>query len=224
MISTRNIFANPADLAVSLANDVASCLRAAIAEKGVAVLAVSGGTTPQKFFEALSQAKLDWAKVSVTLVDERQVDETSSRSNARLVKQRLMQNEAAKASFVPLYRDNAADKRSDTVPFELFDIAILGMGNDGHTASFFPGGDELEEALDPLSIVAALPMNAPSAGEPRITYTLQFLLKSLCLILHIQGQDKWATLEKALAGNDVLTMPVRAVLQSATPVQLYWCP
>ena len=218
MISTRNMFANPADLAVSLANDVASSLRAAIAEKGTAVLAVSGGTTPQKFFEALSQAKLDWAKVSVTLVDERMVDETSPRSNARLVKQALIQNEAASARFVPLYQNPEAASLAN------FDVAILGMGNDGHTASFFPGGTTLAEAINPATAAALLEISAPGSGEPRLTFTLPKLLASAHLLLHVQGHDKWATLETALAGTDQMEMPVRAVLQSITPVQLYWCP
>jgi 6-phosphogluconolactonase len=218
MISIRSIFANPADLAESLANDVASCLRGAIAEKGVAVLAVSGGTTPQKFFEALAQTKLDWAKVQVTLVDERRVDETSPRSNARLVKQALIQNEAAKANFVPLYQNPEAAKLAQ------FDVAILGMGNDGHTASFFPGGTTLQEAIHPATTTALLEISAPGSGEPRLTFTLPKLLASAHLLLHVQGQDKWATLEKALGGTDQMEMPVRAVLQSATPVQLYWCP
>ncbi len=218
MISVRNIFANPADLAESLANDVASCLRDAIAEKGTAVLAVSGGTTPQKFFEALSKKKSDWSKVSVTLVDERMVDETSPRSNARLVKQALIQNEATKAKFVPLFQNPNAARIAP------FDVAILGMGNDGHTASFFPDGTTLAEAINPATKIALLEISAPGSGEPRLTFTLPKLLASAHLILHMQGQDKWATLEKALGGDDKMEMPVRAVLQNQTPVQLYWCP
>jgi 6-phosphogluconolactonase len=218
MITARNIFANAADLAEALARDVAAGLNAAVADKDAAVLAVSGGTTPQKFFEALSKKNLDWAKVSVTLVDERQVDETSPRSNARLVKQALMQNDAAKARFVPLYQNPEAARLAK------FDVAILGMGNDGHTASFFPGGTTLIEAVNPATTATVLEISAPGSGEPRLTFTLPRLMAASHLILHIQGQDKWTTLEKALAGADVMEMPVRAVLHSPAPVQLYWCP
>jgi len=146
------------------------------------------------------------------------VDETSPRSNARLVKQALIQNEAASARFVPLYQNPEAASLAN------FDVAILGMGNDGHTASFFPGGTTLQEAIYPATTAALLEISAPGSGERRLTFTLPKLLASAHLLLHVQGQDKWATLETALAGTDQMEMPVRAVLQSITPVQLYWCP
>ena len=218
MIAARNIFANANDLAARLAQDVATSLAAAIAGQGGAVLAVSGGTTPTKFFQALSRAELDWSKVQVTLVDERQVDETSPRSNARLVKATLLQNQAAAAHFVPLYQN------PDAAQVPNFDVAILGMGDDGHSASFFPGGDTLSAAIDPQTTTAITAISAPGSGEPRLTFTLPRLLSAGHLILHIQGQDKWAVLEKALAGADVMAMPVRAVLQAKTPIALYWCP
>ncbi len=181
------------------------------------MIAVSGGTTPQKFFEALSCEKLGWSRVLVTLVDERQVDDTSPRSNAKLVKASLMQNEAAKAEFVPLYQNPAA------ASLPTFDVAILGMGDDGHTASFFPGGDNLAEALAP-DAPPLIDINAPGSGEPRVTFSLQRLLNAGKLCLHIQGHDKMETLEKALGTGDVMDMPIRAVLRSDKPIELYWCP
>jgi 6-phosphogluconolactonase len=218
MISERRIFDTSAALAETLAQDVAAWLQAAVAEKDSAVLAVSGGNSPTPFFVALSQLKIDWAKVQVTLVDERQVAEASARSNAKLVKESLMRDEAAKAQFVPLYENpNAAN-------LSRFDVVILGMGNDGHTASFFPGGDHLRAALDlglPHSIVT---MNAPGAGEPRLTFSLARLLAAKHLCLHIQGEDKMKVLDQALAGDDKFEMPIRAVLHSQKPVSLYWCP
>ena len=218
MIAARNIFANANDLAAQLAHDVATSLAAAIARQGGAVLAVSGGTTPTKFFQALSTTELDWSKVQVTLADERQVDETSPRSNARLVKATLLQNQASAAHFVALYQN------PDAARVPQFDVAILGMGDDGHTASFFPGGDALSAAIDPQTTTAIIAISAPGSGEPRLTFTLPRLLSAKHLILHIQGQDKWATFEKALAGADVMAMPVRAVLQAKNPIDLYWCP
>jgi 6-phosphogluconolactonase len=218
MISERHIFETGALLAQSLAERVAKVLGQAVAEKGKAVLAVSGGTTPKPFFQALSAEALAWNKVQVTLVDERQVPEDSPRSNARLVKESLLQGKAAAASFVPLFQNpKAADLAA-------FDVAILGMGNDGHTASFFPGGDHLKEALDLHGTRALIEMNAPGAGEPRLTFTLPKLLGASQLFLHIQGADKMSVLDKALAGSDVFEMPVRAVLNATKPVELYWCP
>ena len=193
-------------------------MRDAIAARGFAVLAVSGGSTPKPFFQALSKLKLEWQYVQITLVDERQVDETSARSNAKLVKESLVQNEARAAQFVPLYQNPNASNLSR------FDIVILGMGNDGHTASFFPGGDSLSAALDVNQVHSIIPMIALGAGEPRLTFTLPRLLAARKLCLHIQGDDKMKVLELALAGTDSAEMPVRAVLHAPKPTTLYWCP
>jgi 6-phosphogluconolactonase len=218
MIETERKFKSAPKLAEALAADVAGWLAAAISVHDFAVLAVSGGSTPKLFFTVLSKLRLDWSKVQITLVDERQVDETSPRSNARLVKEVLLQNEAAFAQFVPLYQNpNAAN-------LSRFTVAILGMGNDGHTASFFPSGDHLSEALDISQSHSIIEMKAEGAGEPRLTFTLPRLLAAKHLCLHIQGDDKMAVLEKALAGQDQNEMPVRAVLNAPKPISLYWCP
>jgi 6-phosphogluconolactonase len=216
MISNKHIFETGTGLAEKLANDVANWLKDAIEKNGSAVIAVSGGSTPKPFFAALSKQKLDWAKI--TLVDERQVPEDNPRSNARLVRDNLWYNEAAAAQFTPLYLNPLIGRIAP------FDVAILGMGNDGHTASFFPGGDNLARAIDKANLDAVIPMNAPGAGEPRLTFTLQRLLNAKHLCLHIQGDDKMKVFEKALAGTDELEMPVRAVLHSSKPLDIYWCP
>ena len=218
MIAHKRIFETGAALADTLANDVANWLKEAIAKNGSAIIAVSGGSTPKSFFAALSKQKMDWAKVTITLVDERAVPEDNPRSNARLVRDNLWRNEAAVARFSPLYLNPLI------VRLAPFDVAILGMGNDGHTASFFPGGDNLAKAIDPTNSDAVITMNAAGAGEPRLTFTLPRILKASHLCLHIQGQDKMQVLDKALAGADELEMPVRAVLHSAKPLDLYWCP
>jgi 6-phosphogluconolactonase len=218
MIEAERVFTAREALAKTLARDVAEELQRAIEAKGKATLAVSGGTTPKLFFDKLSQADLPWSRVTVTLVDERQVPESSERSNARLVRQHLLKNNAAAARFVPLFGNAEAEKASP------FDVAILGMGNDGHTASFFPGGDRLAEALDNDTSKRLIEMNAPGAGEPRITFTLPVLEASGRLALHIEGADKKTVLDKALTDGPEEDMPVRAVLRSQTPVTLYWCP
>ena len=217
MIASRHIFADADQLARSLAFNVAASLRQALAATENATLAVSGGTTPQKFLEALSRQKLDWPRVTVTLVDERQVAETSPRSNAKLVKALLLQNAAAAANFVPLFDNPAAADLPD------FDLVVLGMGNDGHTASYFPGGDTLALALSHAA-PPLLAISAPGSGEPRVTFSLPKILAAKEIILHIQGGDKSATLEKALSGSDEMEMPVRAVLNSARVIEIYWCP
>ncbi len=218
MIAARHDFENRDGLAEGLAGRVALGLSRAISRQGSAVLAVSGGTTPRLFFEHLSREPITWNKVTITLVDERQVDEDSDRSNARLLRNHLFQNNAASARFVPLFRNELAASALEP------DVVVLGMGEDGHTASFFPGGNKLDVALDPKTTTALITMAAPGAGEPRLTFTLAHLLKANVLCLHIEGQNKQVTLEKALAGDNAKDMPIRAVLQSDRPLEIFWCP
>lgn len=227
----RRSFADKSTLAKELAESVADRIRAAIAERGSAAIAVSGGSTPGKFFQALGKTKdIEWDKVVVTLVDERWVDETSDRSNAGLVNEKMLQGPAAVAKFFPLYSggtepDATQIAKTNALMADLpkpFAAVILGMGNDGHTASFFPGGDTLSEALSAEGPTLAI--RAPGAGEPRITFTLPRLLETDGLYLHIEGDEKAAVLDAALGDGPVDDMPIRAVLRSGAPISVYWCP
>jgi 6-phosphogluconolactonase len=228
----RLSYATKDELAVALADAVAENLKAGIAVRGQGVLAVSGGSTPAKFFAKLGKKKdIDWDKVSVTLVDERWVPETSDRSNALLVNEKMLQGPAAVAKFIPLYSGGeeptkAALAKTGKLIAKLptpFDAVVLGMGNDGHTASFFPGGDNLDAALTEEGQVIA--MRAAGAGEPRVTLTLPRLLDTAGLYLHIEGEEKAKVLEAALADGPAEAMPIRAVLrQIKTPLTIYWSP
>ncbi|MFB2549484.1 6-phosphogluconolactonase [Ensifer soli] len=219
-------------LAEGLAGTVAAALEAAIAARGAATLAVSGGSTPKAFFRALSSKALDWSKVTVTLVDERFVGPQSERSNHRLVAENLIANAAAHAAFVPLFHDVATAQDAAAIATREtanlcspFDVAILGMGNDGHTASFFPGGSRLAEALDLETPRGVITMEAEGAGEPRLTFTFSALHDARLLVLHIEGEGKKAVLSKAQKGSEEAEMPIRAVLnRAATPLAVYWAP
>lgn len=232
MSAARRSFGTREDLAIALAEAVAEQLMIGIEAHGHGAMAVSGGSTPGRFFDALAlRDDVDWSKVTVTLVDERWVPESSERSNAALVKGRLLRGPASKAHFVPLYAggeapDEVGLKRTalqlQALPARL-DAVVLGMGNDGHTASFFPGGDRLEEALEGHDAVVAI--RAPGAGEPRVTLTLGRLLAAEAMYLHIEGEEKLATLERALGDGDREDMPVRAVLrQGVVPLTIFWSP
>lgn len=219
-------------LAEELANQIASVLDKELQANGKALLAVSGGSTPKLFFQKLSEKDIDWAGVTVTLVDERWVDETSDRSNAALVKANLLTGKAASASFFPLYTGEATPTAGLKTLEDQFGslgipitATILGMGGDGHTASFFPDGDRLDAALDLDNENTFIEMHAHGAGEPRITFTLSALLASDFLALHIEGEEKQQVLATALTDGPVEDMPIRAVLrQIENELTIFWCP
>ncbi|MDZ7601011.1 MAG: 6-phosphogluconolactonase, partial [Hoeflea sp.] len=112
----------------------------------------------------------------------------------------------------------------DALPLPL-DAVVLGMGTDGHTASFFPGGTTLAQVTDPACATSVMAMEAPGAGEPRLTLTLPRLVEAGLVVLHIEGEAKKVVLARALEDGPETELPVRAVLRHATtPVEIYWAP
>lgn len=214
-------------LAEWLAIYVANALSDAIKNKGRASLAVSGGSTPKRFFKHLSQKDIEWDKVWITLVDERWVPPSSSRSNQRMITLELLQGHAAKAKFIPLFRDgisqlDVSDIEADISPLLPFDVIILGMGTDGHTASLFPSGDNLALATSDNCDALVLPMNAPDIEEPRVTLTLPVITGACELLLHIEGEGKREILEKAVEAVDPAKLPISFVLQKCPELRVVW--
>jgi 6-phosphogluconolactonase len=158
----------------------------------------------------------------VTLADERRVSDENPRSNAKLVRKHLLQNRAAEARFAPLADDRltpdqelaAAQARIADLPLPA-DLVVLGMGDNGHTASWFPGGDNLEAAMNPGERALVLPMSAPDAPEPRLTLTARVILRARAIALHIEGESKRVVLEKALSDGPAEELPIRSVLRGA---------
>ena len=225
-------FATADALAQSFAARIGEVLSEAIESRGEALLAVSGGKTPVKLFQALATLDIAWEKVTITLVDERFAPPSSDRSNEKLARENLLRHKAAKARFVGLYHpaptiEDAAKEASAAVaalPYP-FDFVVLGMGDDGHTASFFPDATSLPALLDPEQRETILPVHAASAGEPRLTFSLARLVAGRHIALHIQGGEKKATLETVLAGTGDHPMPIRSIFEHAgKPVDVFWAP
>ncbi|MGR4039289.1 6-phosphogluconolactonase [Pseudomonas sp. 910_21] len=221
-------FRSPTLLAEGQALRVAELLREAIAVRGNATLVVSGGRSPVGFFQALVKQELDWSKVLITLADERWVPVEHADSNAGLLKRYLLQGPVAKASFLSLYSAAAnleeAARQADRLLSELpgIDVLVLGMGDDGHTASLFPNSPNLAEALLVDGTRRCWPMLAPTVPHQRLSMSRALLASARNQLLSISGQSKLTTLSAALAGDAVAEMPIRAFLQ--TPLEIYWCP
>ena len=221
-------FKSPVLLADGLALKVAKQLSDAIDARGTATLVVSGGRSPVAFFQNLAKQKLDWSKVVVTLADERWVPVEHADSNAGLLKRYLLQGPAAKAQFLSLYSASTnleqAAEQADRLLAELppIDVLILGMGDDGHTASLFPNSPNLADALKVDGTRRCYPMLAPTVPHQRLTMSRALLASAKTTVLSISGQSKLTTLSAALAGDDVAAMPIRAFLQPT--LEIYWCP
>ena len=219
-----------ASAALLAATCVAELLRQGIAERNVACLAVSGGRSPIAFFDQLSRQILPWEKVSITLVDERWVPTGSEESNEHLIRQHLLRNAAASAQFVPLKTAAAspqlalAERESaiNKMPWPL-DAIVLGMGEDGHTASLFPGAENLSAALDVTRPALLTAIDPPDADHPRMSFTLRALLHTRCIVLLIQNSRKGAIYQQARDGADVAQLPIAGVLsQAKVRVEVFW--
>ena len=210
------------DVADTLAGD----LNAALMTHDSVSFAVPGGTTPWPLFDTLAAVTLDWDRVRVFLTDERWVPETSERSNARLVRERLLTGKASAARFTPYYvhgeaPDTALARHGEALAAHLpLSVLLLGMGTDMHTASLFPGADRLSDALAPKA-PPLMALSAEAVPEPRVTMTAPVLREAMATHLLVTGAEKRAALERAASLDDPAQAPVALVLRTA---KVHWAP
>ncbi|MCC5963396.1 MAG: 6-phosphogluconolactonase [Rhodobacteraceae bacterium] len=212
-------YADSEMMMLRLAQRIASELGETLRAHGQATLSVPGGSTPGPVFDTLSGADLDWSRVAVVLNDERWVPEDHPRSNTRLLRERLLVGRASAATLVPLYADaptpeDALDALTEGLrPHLPISVLLLGMGADMHTASLFPGADQLDAALAP-DAPPLLAMRAEAAGEPRITLSAPVLQDALRVHVLITGPEKRAAIERA-AKLRAREAPIACVLDQA---------
>lgn len=210
-------------LFLSLANRIAGELGQALRSGERASLSVPGVMTPGPLFDLLAEAPLEWGRVSVVLNDERWVPEDHARSNTGLLRDRLLKGPAAAAALVPMHLpgmtpEDALLPLSEAIaPHLPLTCAVVGMGEDRHTASLFPGADRLAEALSPDAPIL-LPMRAEAAGEPRMTLTAPVLRGALYLHVLILGTAKREAFETA-RNMPVELAPIRSIMDNAV---IHW--
>ncbi|WP_317929144.1 6-phosphogluconolactonase [Halioxenophilus sp. WMMB6] len=192
------------ELDLQLTEYVVQVLKTALAERETASLVLSGGSTPKAFLHNLSEQDLDWGSVYITLADERCVLDVHPDSNAKMVKEQLLQNLASEANFVPLYIQGESALNcqqrfiNHRVLSDTYDLVILGMGGDGHTASIFPEAIERDQALNINTQSNVLLTNPVTVKPLRLTQTRKRLLNTRSLALHFVGEQKRAVFDRAV--------------------------
>lgn len=223
MTTVVETFTNEDDLTLSFAQTICAQLEQAITERGRAYIVVSGGRTPVPLFTLLSQQELPWSQVTVLLADERWLPAAHEASNTRLVRQHLLQNKAADAEFLHFANDAetldaavaAFNQQAKSLP--TFDVVILGLGEDGHTASIFPCSEQVHEALS--TTAACLAVTPTTAPYDRISLSKSRLMNSRTIYFHLVGASKANVLNQAMQPG--ASFPASVFLQQDTvPVKV----
>jgi len=222
----EQVFPSREALDAQLAADIAGQLSAAIAERDEATLVVSGGSTPAGLFAILSNTDLNWEKVTVMLADDRWVPLDHADCNEKMVREQLLVNKAATARLLSLVRDypdteaNLARVTQALAPLNSFDVVVLGMGLDAHTASLFPCSEQIREGLG--TIEDAIMTSPQTAPHERITLSRQRIANTHFGALHIVGDNKLAVLGKAVDDGRRERFPIASFVGGADNFTVYW--
>lgn len=225
-------FTNREVMAARLADLIETTVMSGPVAGGHGEIAVSGGSTPRALYETLAARPLPWKRVRVTLVDERWVAIDHLRSNEAFVKGAFAAADGV--SVNGLYNGAASPTEGlAAIAASLggrqkpFDVVVLGMGDDGHTASWFPHAKGLDTALSSDELVCAVTAKKSAVtGEEieRMTLTLSAIKDARVIVLMIAGEEKRAAFERASAPGPVEDMPVRAILRARPDMWVCWAP
>jgi len=218
------------ELAEAVAGDVGFIIESAIDARGEALIALPGGDIAPAVFAQLAQAKVNWKKVTVVPTDDRLVPMTDDLSNIRAIARAFL---PTGARVFPITSDiadhklagNSANAKLSELKFPL-DLAWLGVGSDGHTASIFTGPD-LEDALNAPKgrhAVGVMPDPMPeNAAVPRVTLTRSAILSARTVLIAGEGAETRELLERAIADGHSSKLPIGRVLAEAEqPIDIHW--
>ena len=218
-----------AQLETRLVERIGQILRDEIEKNGKASLLVSGGSTPKRLFGKLSKLSIQWENVTISLVDDRFLADNHPDQNGTMLKELLLQQAASKASFIPLISGNDLDSSLKEASAAIKNIAlpytiiILGVGEDGHTASIFPDSEEMKHAISADTTETLMVTNSRSLPYSRITFTLNALVNSRYIFVHCYGMKKARIIDGARQQIGAMPYPIAAFLnQTKTPIEVYW--
>ena len=228
--NTENYFETREEASVAAAREIAKCLSGRLNLQKRASLVVTGGSSPARCYEELSELPLDWKRTHIVLSDERWVPSDDDDSNERLVRHTLLQREAAEAMLLPVFHSTRSiEARCDEIDKEIRDLpfpfacTLLGMGEDGHIASLFPDAANLDEGLDVDNEQLCIPVETAASPHPRVSLTLAAIARSDAVVLLMFGDSKREVYEQAKARGSKLPV-ARLLKQKKAPVHLYWAP
>jgi len=220
-------FADRTALDAALALEVSGRLRESISARNSAYLVVSGGSTPANLFALLARASIDWHKVVVLLADERWVPADNPDRNERLVRETLLVGHARGADFVSLIpasgetQGDITGVLADLASLPTFDVVLLGMGEDAHTASLFPCAAELEAGMTTRD--DALVVRPKAAPHMRVSLSKNRLLNTRHGMIHIVGEKKKSVLQRAVESGDEMAFPISA-FAGESGFDCWWAP
>jgi len=226
-----NEFSSSESLLKAMADVIIESLTDAMADRERACLAVSGGNSPKPLYKLLSESDLDWSRVDIVMVDDRFVPLGHTASNESMIREALLVGNCSQAQFWPLYREgklaDVARSRSEewqNVPTP--DCAVMGMGSDGHTASWFPDANGLDEALSPSAdiVVPVVAKKSEVTGDylERLTVSYRYLSDCPVRLLLMSGQEKRRVFEAACSDGAINDMPIRALIRDIHSITAYW--